>query len=232
MAGVPVAAVVSVALLEADRAREIALELHAGIEAMAREFGVALAGGDTNAWDGPLVVSITLLGETTPRGGPGHDAPARPARRHDHLVTRPARREPARPPSRPSPAHRRGPGAPRSGRPARDDRPIGWPRQRLAPYPRRERRTRRRARRGRHPDPSGRFDSRGPARPCPRRRRGFPETLSDGRPRRCRTACLNASPRGVLLHRIGMIDDGPGLRLRHADGRVTPCPVRGFDHLA
>jgi thiamine-monophosphate kinase len=35
---------------------------------LAESFGVTLAGGDTNAWDGPLVVTVTLLGETTPRG--------------------------------------------------------------------------------------------------------------------------------------------------------------------
>ena len=28
----------------------------------------ALAGGDTNSWDGELVISVTLLGETTGRG--------------------------------------------------------------------------------------------------------------------------------------------------------------------
>ncbi len=35
---------------------------------MADRFGVALIGGDTNAWDGPLVVSVTLLGAATRRG--------------------------------------------------------------------------------------------------------------------------------------------------------------------
>jgi thiamine monophosphate kinase len=29
---------------------------------------VAIVGGDTNSWDGPLVVSVTLLGEATERG--------------------------------------------------------------------------------------------------------------------------------------------------------------------
>ena len=29
---------------------------------------MAIAGGDTNSWDGPLVLSVTLLGTTTPRG--------------------------------------------------------------------------------------------------------------------------------------------------------------------
>ena len=35
---------------------------------MAERFDVALVGGDTNAWDGPLVIAVTLLGETTERG--------------------------------------------------------------------------------------------------------------------------------------------------------------------
>lgn len=37
-----------------------------GIAALASVHGVALAGGDTNAWDGPLVVSTTLLGSVAP----------------------------------------------------------------------------------------------------------------------------------------------------------------------
>ena len=67
MAGVPVAAFVAVALPRAG-AGAIARGLHSGMAGLAAEFGVGLAGGDTNAWDGPLVVTITLIGETTPRG--------------------------------------------------------------------------------------------------------------------------------------------------------------------
>jgi thiamine-monophosphate kinase len=37
-----------------------------GIEALARAHDVALAGGDTNSWDGPLVVSVTCLGSVPP----------------------------------------------------------------------------------------------------------------------------------------------------------------------
>ena len=39
--------------------------MHDGLQDLADEFDVAIAGGDTNTWDGPLVVSVTLLGETT-----------------------------------------------------------------------------------------------------------------------------------------------------------------------
>jgi thiamine-monophosphate kinase len=35
---------------------------------LAERFGVDLVGGDTNAWDGPLVISVTLLGEATELG--------------------------------------------------------------------------------------------------------------------------------------------------------------------
>src|SRR5262249_23631477 len=40
-------------------------------------FQTALAGGDTNSWDGPLVISVTIVGEATGRG-PVTRAGARP----------------------------------------------------------------------------------------------------------------------------------------------------------
>ncbi len=67
MAGVPRAAVVAVALPR-DGAITIAQGLHAGMRPLAERFGVDLVGGDTNAWDGPLVISVTLIGEATERG--------------------------------------------------------------------------------------------------------------------------------------------------------------------
>lgn len=67
MAGRPVAAVVSVGLPHSG-GRALAEELYRGLREMADAFQTALAGGDTNSWDGPLVISVTLLGETTPRG--------------------------------------------------------------------------------------------------------------------------------------------------------------------
>ncbi len=62
MAGTPVAAVVSVALPKGS-AEALALGLLAGMAPLCDRFGVSLIGGDTNAWDGPLVVSVTVLGE-------------------------------------------------------------------------------------------------------------------------------------------------------------------------
>jgi thiamine-monophosphate kinase len=54
--------------LPREWAAEVARGLHTGLSAAAQEYGVAIVGGDTNAWDGPLVISVTLLGETCGRG--------------------------------------------------------------------------------------------------------------------------------------------------------------------
>jgi hypothetical protein len=67
MAGRPVAAVVSVGLPRKG-GRELAEELYLGLREMADAFDTAVVGGDTNSWDGPLVISVTLLGEATTRG--------------------------------------------------------------------------------------------------------------------------------------------------------------------
>jgi len=72
MAAEPVAAVVSLVLPRAGagdlNALELATELYRGILPLAGEFNLAIAGGDTNTWDGPLVISITAIGRTTSRG--------------------------------------------------------------------------------------------------------------------------------------------------------------------
>jgi thiamine-monophosphate kinase len=67
MAGVPRAAVVAIALPQAG-ASALARGLYDGMRALAERFEIDLVGGDTNAWDGPLVISVTLLGEATSRG--------------------------------------------------------------------------------------------------------------------------------------------------------------------
>ena len=55
--------------LAASRAPvELAQGIYDGMAALAERFGVDLVGGDTNAWDGPLVFSVTLIGEATARG--------------------------------------------------------------------------------------------------------------------------------------------------------------------
>lgn len=67
MAGIPRAAVVAVALPRED-AVAVARGLHAGLRTLADRFSVDLVGGDTNAWDGPLVITVTVLGQATVRG--------------------------------------------------------------------------------------------------------------------------------------------------------------------
>ena len=61
----PEAAVIAVALPRVGAAA-LARELFEGIAPLAARFGVAIAGGDTNTWDGPLVVSVTVLGSVLP----------------------------------------------------------------------------------------------------------------------------------------------------------------------
>src|SRR5262245_14325866 len=60
MAGVPKAAVVSVGLPRSG-SMELAEQLYAGMQEMADQLSVPIVGGDTNSWDGPLTISITLL---------------------------------------------------------------------------------------------------------------------------------------------------------------------------
>ncbi|MFM9057843.1 MAG: thiamine-phosphate kinase [Planctomycetaceae bacterium] len=65
MAARPEAVVVAVALPR-HGGDCVARGVHDGIARLAAAHGVALAGGDTNAWDGPLVVSVTALGSVAP----------------------------------------------------------------------------------------------------------------------------------------------------------------------
>ncbi len=65
MAARPEAAFVAVALPR-TRAEEIGRGLFDGLERLARDQGVVIAGGDTNTWDGPLVISVTAIGSVAP----------------------------------------------------------------------------------------------------------------------------------------------------------------------
>jgi len=67
MAARPLAAVIAVALPR-EGGRELAVQLYEGILPLAAAHDLAIAGGDTNSWDGPLVITGTLLGEVTARG--------------------------------------------------------------------------------------------------------------------------------------------------------------------
>ncbi|MCR4416095.1 MAG: thiamine-phosphate kinase [Thermoguttaceae bacterium] len=67
MATRPLAGVVALALPRAG-AMDLAVALYDGMLPLAAKYGLAIAGGDTNSWDGPLAVSITLFGAVTSRG--------------------------------------------------------------------------------------------------------------------------------------------------------------------
>jgi thiamine-monophosphate kinase len=67
MAAIPTAAVVSLALPIAC-GFALGHELYEGILPLAEEFDLSIAGGDTNTWNGPLVISITAIGRLTSRG--------------------------------------------------------------------------------------------------------------------------------------------------------------------
>jgi thiamine-monophosphate kinase len=67
MAGRPLAAVIAFAFARGTT-DAVAQDLFIGAKAMADAFDTAIIGGDTNAWDGPLAISVTLIGETTARG--------------------------------------------------------------------------------------------------------------------------------------------------------------------
>ena len=72
MAAVPVAVVVSILLPREGAGRfdtlRLAQRLYEGMLPLAAEFEVAIAGGDTNVWDGRLAMSITAIGRTVARG--------------------------------------------------------------------------------------------------------------------------------------------------------------------
>ena len=67
MAAKPVAAVIALALPR-QGGQQLAVELYEGLIPLADRYGTAIAGGDTNSWDGPLAISVTAIGEVTARG--------------------------------------------------------------------------------------------------------------------------------------------------------------------
>jgi len=230
MAGVPLAALVAVALPRA-RAAEVAGGVMAGMMPLAERFGVALAGGDTNAWDGPLVVAITLLGESGP-AGPVPRSGARPG--DAILVTGPL-------------------GGSLLGRHLRPTPRIAeaLSLQRLAPlHAMIDLSDGLASDLGHILAGSGHLgalleEASIPIHPDADRlaaRDGHPpldHALNDGEDfELCLTLdpadadrLLAAPPPGVVLHRVGTVHDRPGLRLRAADGSIAPLAPRGFDHL-
>jgi thiamine-monophosphate kinase len=67
MAGRPTAAVVAVGLPRTG-GRALAEELYLAMRELADEYQTAIVGGDTNSWNGPLVIAVTLFGQATERG--------------------------------------------------------------------------------------------------------------------------------------------------------------------
>lgn len=231
MAGRPVGAVVAVALPK-DRAAEVGIGVYEGMERMAEEYGVALVGGDTNAWDGPLVISVTVFGEATGRG---------PVRRSgakvgdDILVTGPLGGSLLGRHLDPKPRITEALALHQSADVhAMIDLSDG-----LA------------SDLGHILEESGGLGAVLDSGAIPIHLDARAQAARDGRPpldhalgdgedfELCLTVLpkdadrlLDAPPPGVRLHRVGTIVASPGLRLRDAEGRLTPCRVRGFDHLA
>jgi thiamine-monophosphate kinase len=65
MAAVPAGALVSLCLPRRG-GEGLAKQLIEGMLPLAAEMDCPIAGGDTNSWDGPLVISVTALGEVPP----------------------------------------------------------------------------------------------------------------------------------------------------------------------
>lgn len=67
MAALPHSVLVAV-VLPRKGGEKLAMDLLDGMLPLAKEFGIAIAGGDTNTWDGKLVISITAIGQVSPHG--------------------------------------------------------------------------------------------------------------------------------------------------------------------
>jgi thiamine-monophosphate kinase len=72
MAARPLAAVVSLVLPRNNPATndslKLAIALYEGLLPLAKEYDVAIAGGDTNTFDGPIVISVAAFGQPSARG--------------------------------------------------------------------------------------------------------------------------------------------------------------------
>ncbi len=68
MGGVALSAYVALALPRALCHEAFLQGLYDGMEALARRFDLSIAGGDTNIWDGPFAISVTVVGSCHGRG--------------------------------------------------------------------------------------------------------------------------------------------------------------------
>ncbi len=67
MSAEPVAAFLTLCV-NRHASQQVAADVFEGVCEAAEKYNVALAGGDTNSWDGPLVVGITAVGKTVNDG--------------------------------------------------------------------------------------------------------------------------------------------------------------------
>lgn len=67
MAGTPLAVTVSLALPSTTN-HATAVAVMTGLTELAKEFDVAVCGGDTNIWDHPLVIDVAVVGLAHPKG--------------------------------------------------------------------------------------------------------------------------------------------------------------------
>lgn len=68
MGGVPTAAFVTLAIPRNPHSTQLIQRVYEGLERCARAYGIAIAGGDTNAWSDPFAISVTLMGDPHARG--------------------------------------------------------------------------------------------------------------------------------------------------------------------
>lgn len=230
MAARPEAVVVAVALPRRG-GDALARGLHEGIAALAAVHDVVLAGGDTNAWDGPLVVSITAIGSVLPgrawrRDGaqPGDllvvTGPCGGSLLGRHLAVTPRCREAL------AIAERHAVHAAIDvsdglsldlARLARASGVAAWIDPEKVPI-------HDDAFRAAAADPDGRTP--------------LDRALGDGEdfelvltmPADAAEELLAAAPDGMELARIGGIVSGKGLHVRKADGSLAPLPATGFLH--
>lgn len=230
MAAKPVAAFVSVALPKGS-ARSVAEGLMDGMIPLADRFKVALAGGDTNGWSGPLVICVTVIGEAVPPG-PIRRSGARPGDailvtgplggsllgRHLHPEPRVIEALALLDRAPPTALIDLSDGlASDLGHILTESGGLGATLETDSiPI---------------HPDAER--SSLQSGRPT------IEHALGDGEDfELCLTtspeaaqSLLNVPPPGVSLFRVGTIDVEPGIRLRSRSGKVSPLPVSGFDHL-
>ncbi len=217
MAGMPVAAVVRSPCRGAEPRRSPTAST-AGCCALAERFGVELVGGDTNAWDGPLVVSVDAAGRGDRREGRCRRSGARPG--DAILVTGPLGGSLLGRHLRPEPRVAEALALHAAAAlHAMIDLSDGLASD-LPPHPRRERRPRGGPRRRGDPDPPRRRGGRPPrrpvaARPRPERRRGL--RALRGRPGRGRRP-PGAGPAGAG----GRVSRGRGPARSRACGSAGP----------